>query len=210
MSSIEFDHTNVPASSIIYNGAGQEVNYDFNNILQATLPAAASSNDYLILVSQESSNQWGTAWKSADDVFPRDTQKPTSEPSVRVSMNGSADYVDIQAIRTLTAEQLYLVTAQINVMVVNGSGNLPAGPVPTMLELWLKLGEVSAVKKVNIPGTWTYSGYNLPWTGTVSWIVKLALGQTSLTLKGAMPATSAAYRNIFGVQCTSLVATRLR
>lgn len=125
-------------------------------------------------------------------------------------MNGSQTYVDIQTIPNLTAEQLYLVTAQINVMVVNGSGNLPAGPVPTMLELWLKLGNVSAVKKVNIPGTWTYSGYNLPWTGTVTWIVKLAPGQTSLTLQGAMPATSSAYQNIFGVQCTNLVATRIR
>jgi len=209
MSSIEFDHANVLASPIIYNGVVQ-VEYDFNNILKATLPAAVSSNDYLILVSQASSNQWGTAWKSADDAFPPDTQKPTSEPSVRAVMDGSSNYVDIQTIPSLTAEQLYLVTAQINVMVVNGSGNLPVGPVPAMLELWLTLGETSAVKKVNIPGTWTYSGYNLPWTGTVSWIVKLAPGQISLTLQGAMPATSSAYQNIFGVQCTSLVATRLR
>lgn len=210
MSSIELDHANVPALPITYNGVGL-VEYDFNDILKATLPGAASSNDYLILVSQGISNQWRTtAWKSADYAFPTDTQKPTSEPSARATMNGSQTYVDIQNIPNLTAEQLYLVTAQINVTVVNGSGNLPAGPVPTMLELWLKLGNASAVKKVNIPGTWTYSGYNLPWTGTVSWIVKLASGQISLTLQGAMPATSSAYQNIFGVQCASLVATRLR
>lgn len=210
MSSIEFDHANVPESPLIYNGVDQ-VEYDFNNILKATLPGEASSNDYLILVSQGISNQWRTtAWKSADYAFPADTQKPTSEPSARATMNGSETYVDIQNIPNLTAGQLYLVTAQINVTVVNGSGNLPAGPVPTMLELWLKLGNAGVVKKVNIPGTWTYSGYNLPWTGTVSWIVKLASGQTSLTLQGAMPATSSAYQNIFGVQCTSLVATRLR
>ncbi len=210
MSSIEFEHANVPALPIIYNGV-DPLEYDFNNILKATLPAAASSSDYLILVSQGISNQWRTtAWKSADYAFPTDTQKPTSEPSARAPMDGSSNYVDIQTIPSLTAEQLYLVTAQINVMLVNGSGNLPAGPVPTMLELWLKLGNVGAVKKVNIPGTWTYSGYNLPWTGTVSWIVKLAPGQISLTLQGAMPATSSSYQNIFGVQCTSLMATRLR
>lgn len=205
---------NTGSGAVEYTGASPGESYDFNDVLKASFPAQVAGGGTYVLVStgtttvdsQNVVTQWGTtAWKTVDTMFPTETYSAASSGRVTVPPSGGVQLCTIGSQGAyLTSGNIYFVTVNLNVLMVNGAGTAPLGPVPTLHNLTLTLGAVS--KNVAIPGTWTDS---MPWTGTVSWIVKA--NGPSLTLEASMPGNSAEdiYVNLFGVQCTAK-AVRIR
>jgi len=198
MSALEFANSN---ADIVYAGCDDR-SYDFYSILKAVLPQQVSTSGDRMLVSTSATTQsqtGTTAWKSVAEAFTSETFSGTGQAG-RVTL-GNSDST-LETVNGLTANNIYFVTAHLDVNVVAAAGTAVLGPVPTAHELILKVGGIT--KKVNIPGTWTYS---MHWTGTISWIIKA--GGTSASLTASMPGTSP-YVNIFGVECTGMTAARLR
>lgn len=208
MSALEFTDANtIDGGNITYAGH-QPVSYDFRRILYATLPANPPSEASILTSSGATVvDQQGEIIQCGQAAW-----KPVSQTFHTESFSGSGSRTTVGTSDTtlctlygLTTDCIYLVTAQLDASIVAGAGSAQLGPVPTTHSLKLLVGNID--KYVNLPGSWTY---DMPWAGTVSWIIKAS--GPSIVLYGAIEGNSVNdnYTNIFGVQCTNMTAVRLR
>lgn len=181
------------------------IRYDFNHIVQATLPSAPLSAGQFVLTADSAttqSNYGSTRWSTIDNALPNQESIGSGTAVMRTVASS------LGSIGSLVQDGIYLVTMNIMVEVTGGVGAQSVAPVPTLHELELTIG--NHVEKITIPGSWTCTALpnsGMRWLGMATFIMKAA--GTAAPMSGRMPAQDTTYDGVFTVTCGA-IAERLR